>query len=113
MSRITLSRNFESVTAQTGWFKVLLRAWILCLCYLLVVEDAFVGLSFDGAINILLRNSRKKCREAVVIVLTPFFEWMVMTPCTLNSKPEKKLSSVFDLLVDLVNFTVPDDCRVS
>ena len=73
------------------------------------MENPLVGLRVDGSVNVFLADSREECREAVVVVLAPLFEWMVVTPRALNSESQEELSGVFNLFVDLVHFAVPDD----
>lgn len=34
----------------------------------------------------------KKCGELIVVLLRPFFAWMMMTPCALHADPQENLA---------------------
>ena len=115
LTGIAVSRNLKSVATEAGGLQVFFGPRVLSLSDLLVVEDAFVaevpvaGTDFrDG----LFADRAEESSQTVVVVLAPFLERMMVTAGALDSRAEEELSRVFDLLVDFVNFSVPDDSRV-
>ncbi len=60
----------------------------------------------------LAADLREERREAVVVLLAPLLERMVMAAGTLNPQAEEQLGRVFDLLVDVLHLAIPGDRRV-
>ena len=57
-------------------------------------------------------HAREECREAVIVVLAPFLEGMMVALGALEAESEKELGGVFDLFIELVDLAVPSDGRV-
>ncbi|MCS1407922.1 MAG: hypothetical protein M2R45_01085 [Verrucomicrobia subdivision 3 bacterium] len=69
-----------------------------------VEDDVFTGARSRGS-----TDSREERREAVVVVLTPFFKGMMVTLSTLESNAEEELGSVFDLFVEFLDLAISSD----
>ena len=67
---------------------------------------------FAGLHALLAADPREERREAVVILLAPFLERMMMAAGALNPQPEEELGRVFHLLVDLLHLAIPGDRRI-
>ncbi len=98
LTRVAVSRDFESVAAQTSRLQIFFGPRVLSLSDLLVMEDAFVAEVSVAGTNLrhsLLTNRAEEGGQTVVVVLAPLFEWVVMAAGTLDPRAEEELCGVF------------------
>src|SRR5690606_30643916 len=99
--------------AESGGNEIDIGARVLGGRHAFVVEDPLLGRAgVSSAGEVLAADAAEEGGEAEVVVLAPLLEWVVMAAGALNPQAQEQLRDVFHLLVDLVDFAVPDDGRV-
>ena len=85
--------------------------FVASLCRALIVngEDALVPHLVVAVDDVLAADPAEERGHAVVVVLAPLLKRMMVAAGTLNSQTQEQLGNVFDLLVRLVDFSIPGD----
>ena len=108
LPRIVVGRDRGRLGAQSGGRNRLLRLGIGRRGSAPVIHDPL----FANLRARLALHAREEGREAVVVLLAPLFERMVMAAGTLDSQAQEQLGRVFDLLVAVLHFAIPGHRRV-